>query len=135
MKMNYIELGQKALSRLKSTAERAQEIQAGLLREILYENRNTEYGRKYHFSAIKDMGEYQKNVPITFYDDYDTYISRMIDGEEDILTKAPADFFCISSGTTGEAKYLPLTEKELGGIKIYQRFYPENWPCIRLWRL
>ncbi len=135
--MNYIELGQKALSRLKSTAERAQEIQAGLLREILYENRNTEYGRKYHFSAIKDMGEYQKNVPITFYDDYDTYISRMIDGEEDILTKAPADFFCISSGTTGEAKYLPLTEKEhqifylyacgnvFGKVREYYKDLPE----------
>ena len=73
----------------------------------MYRNRETVYGRKYGFGAIETAGEFQKKVPLCTYGDYEDYILRMIAGEEKVLTEEPAVYYCISSGTTGDAKYLP----------------------------
>ncbi len=138
MKIDYAELGKKALLHLEDTAQRADLVQKCLLEKIISENCFTEYGKRYHFSAIKSISGYQEKVPITLYDDYEAYISRIVSGEGGVLVSAPSDFFCISSGTTGEPKYLPLTEKEhqlyyfyacgvvFGTVREYYRDLPEE---------
>jgi hypothetical protein len=61
------------------------EINLKLLNTIIDDNKNTEYGKKYNFSQIKTIDYYKKNVPLTKYDDYEPYINRMFDGENNIL--------------------------------------------------
>ena len=113
MKPDYKKLGQKATGRLKDTSENAVSIQKGLLAELIYRNRNTVYGRKYGFHRIEDVWAYQERVPVSAYEDYEDSILRIMDGEESVLTEEPSVYFCISSGTTGKPKYLPLTKTDL----------------------
>ncbi len=119
MKTNYGRLGQEALFALNSSSKQAESVQTRLLIGLLRRNQDTEYGKKYGFGEIKSPLEYQKMAPLSVYADYEGYIRRMIDGENGLLTKEPAIYYCISSGTTGEAKYLPLTETDLRLQYIY----------------
>lgn len=113
MKTNYGKLGQESLDLLKDTTERAVQVQMQLLSEMMRCNCETVYGKKYGFGEIETAWEFQKKVPLSVYGDYEDYILRMLAGEKHILTKEPAAYYCISSGTTGAAKYLPLTETDL----------------------
>lgn len=83
---------------------------AKLLKKILEDNRNTEYGEKYNFKDIKSIEEYQKNVPITDYDSYADYIYRMTEnGERNLLTAYDVVHYAKSSGTMGNPKRIPTT--------------------------
>ena len=136
MKTNYAKLGQEAMARLEASCSRAAFVQQALLEGLLRRNRDTVYGRKYGFNSIRSAEEYQRRVPVSSYRDYEAYILRMIDGEERVLTAERAAYYCISSGTTGEAKYVPLTETDLNIQCIYAysavfgmvREYYKDWP-------
>ena len=78
---------------------------------ICMANKETEYGRKYQFENIKSTTQYQKNVPLTTYDDYTEYIQRIGDGESSILTAEPVRMFELSSGSTAASKLIPYTSK------------------------
>ena len=119
MKTDYGKLGQESMDSLKATSKQAAAVQACLLSEIMRRNRDTVYGRKYGFGEIETAAEFQKRVPLSVYGDYEDYILQMIAGEEMILTEEPSVYYCISSGTTGEAKYLPLTERDLNIQYVY----------------
>jgi hypothetical protein len=110
---DYAVQGKKSLERLRATCAEADELQERLLIEWLHKNKDTEYGKKYRFSEIKNTDDFQRNVPVTDYSDYDAYISRIIGGENNILTAEPAVYFCVSSGTMGDEKYFPITETDL----------------------
>lgn len=119
MKTDYGKLGQEAMEALRTSAEQAAAVQTRILQEILCRNRDTVYGRRFGFGKLRSAGEFQKYVPLTGYGDYEDYILRMIAGEERVLTHDPAVYYCISSGTTGEAKYLPLTQADLELQYVY----------------
>ncbi len=109
MKTDYAALGNRALERLKSTCENADKIQNKILLEILDTNKNTEFGRKHGFSEIRSISDFQSKIPITDYGDHDKYFSRIINGEKNILTARDPIYFCVSSGTTGGEKFIPVT--------------------------
>ena len=53
MKTNYGKLGQESIDLLKDTSKRAAEVQMRILAELMHRNRETVYGKKYGFGAIK----------------------------------------------------------------------------------
>ena len=110
MKTDYERLGCEALERLEMSTKNADTAQTKFLLDWLNENKNTEFGKRYSFAQIKSVREYQKRVPLSNYEDYARDIERIIDGEENILTARDIVYFCISSGTVGDEKYIPLTE-------------------------
>ena len=95
--------------RFQRAANHVEETQANLLQKYLRANQETEYGRKYRFAEIKSVEQYQKNVPLTTYDDYAEYIQRIGDGESSILTAEPVRMFELSSGSTAASKFIPYT--------------------------
>lgn len=119
MKTDYGKLGRESMELLRDTSKQADEVQVRLLARIMERNCDTEYGQRYNFGEIRTAWEFQSNVPLSAYTDYEDYILRMIAGEEKVLTSEPAIYYCISSGTTGDAKYLPLTETDLKLQYIY----------------
>ncbi len=119
MKTDYAALGKQALERLRSTCESADKIQCEMLFELLYKNQDAEFGRKYGFSEIKSISDFQEKIPLSDYNDYSDYISRIINGKENILTVEDPVYFCISSGTTGMEKYLPLNKTDITLQYIY----------------
>lgn len=113
MGFNYSGLGSEALYRLRRQSFRAFEVQRQVLREIMLRNRNTEIGRQLGFAGIRSVQEYQSRVPVSEYHDYAGQIDRMLDGQTNLLTADDAVYFSLTSGTTGEPKYLPVTEADL----------------------
>ncbi|MCM1382813.1 MAG: GH3 auxin-responsive promoter family protein [Muribaculaceae bacterium] len=113
MKTDYERLGRESLERLEKSAKNAGSAQTKFLLDRLKENSGTEFGRRYGFAQINSVKEYQNKVPLSSYEDYARDIERIIGGEKNILTARDAVFFCISSGTVGDEKYIPLTEYDL----------------------
>ncbi len=83
--------------------------QMGTLFGIIRKNRDTEYGRRYGFSAIRTVEEYRRQVPVVTYEDIREPIQRMTEGCENVLTAEKPIMFTRTSGTTGEPKYIPVT--------------------------
>lgn len=89
------------------------EINFETLKNILHDNANTEYGIEHNFSKIETIEDYRKYVPLSEYHDFEKYIDRMYDGEQNILTAYPIEVFVFTSGTVGKPKLIPLTKKAL----------------------
>ncbi|AFM43381.1 GH3 auxin-responsive promoter-binding protein [Desulfosporosinus acidiphilus SJ4] len=82
-----------------------------VLKEIIEINKNTQFGKGHNFSCIKDEEQYKSNVPLSVYSDFQSYVERMASGEENLLTSEAVVFFGLSSGTTGNQKLIPITER------------------------
>ena len=119
MKSDYESLGSQALKRLRLTCEDADRMQIETLFHLLQTNKDTEFGKSHTFSAMESIADFQDRIPLSDYEDYAGQIARIISGESNILTAKDAIYFCISSGTTGKEKYLPLTEEDIRLQCIY----------------
>ena len=112
-------MGEPALREWKECCEHADSVQERLLLEVLDKNSGTEFGRKYNFSGMKSVEEYQALMPVTDYEDYEDFIDRGIRGERCLLTEDEPVFYCISSGSTHLPKYLPVTKEGILLQKAY----------------
>src|SRR5688572_2648757 len=95
--------------RFLHAAENMQETQAELLSRYIAQNKTTEYGERYHFSGIHSPSQYQTRVPLTTYDDYIEYITRIGVGVRSVLTNESVRMFELSSGSTAASKLIPYT--------------------------
>ncbi|MBR1735634.1 MAG: GH3 auxin-responsive promoter family protein [Firmicutes bacterium] len=94
--------------------------QTELLFKILQDNKDTEYGRKYNFADIKTIEDFRENVPVSVYDDYESYIERMAEkGERDLITVYPMQIYNKTSGTVGIPKKIPMTKQ---GVQAFQKY-------------
>ena len=105
--------GKIAVHLLDVASRQAVILQHKTLSELLEENRDTEYGRRYGFSGIHTAKEYKKRVPLTEYTDYRPYIRRMMEGETCLLSAHEPKHFAVTSGSAGEPKYIPVSQREL----------------------
>ena len=98
--------------------------QQQLLRQIMSQNRDTEYGRAYKFAAIQTIDDYRQNVPVVGYEAISHYIDRVTQGETNVLTAEAPLLFAQTSGTTGDPKYIPVTPtcRKGGGMKVWMHY-------------
>lgn len=96
------------------------------LEEILRDNRDTEFGKKYGFARIHTIEEFKRSVPLSDYHDYRNDIDKMHEGGENILTAYPLNCFATSSGTEGNIKYIPVTEEALARYGAWVETY-KGW--------
>lgn len=80
-----------------------------VLMKYIARNARTEYGLKYDFSAIKSIKNFRIRVPLSDYAMIKPYIDRMKKGQPNILTADRVTSFGITSGSTGEPKFIPIT--------------------------
>ena len=100
-----------ALRTFEQSCKSAADASQKQLLSILKDNADTEYGKKYHFSDISSVSEYKKQVPFSTFEDYEDFVSKMMQGKEKLLTAYPVSFYAHTSGTLGAAKHIPYTEK------------------------
>jgi hypothetical protein len=79
------------------------------LMSIVERNQNTEYGKEHGFSSVKSLKDWQKAIPVVTYEDLRERVERMTRGEKNVLTAEAPVMFAKTSGTTGQAKYIPVT--------------------------
>ena len=84
-------------------------IQQKKILEMVRKNADTEYGRRYGFGSIRNIADYQKQVPIVTYNDIKADIDRVVACKKNILTAEDPVMFAQTSGTTGDPKYIPVT--------------------------
>lgn len=127
--MNFVNLLLSILSFRARAFERATLDPMAAQRKILFEylgrNRNSEYGRKFDFAAIKSIEDYRRRVPLSDCETMRPYLERMARGERNILTSNEVVFFGATSGTTNKPKLIPSTKfsedrkAELTGLWAY----------------
>ena len=89
------------------------QAQEDKLAEIINRNADTVYGREHGFAAIRTVRDYQARVPVNTYETLKPYIDRVLVGEAGVLTADEPLMFATTSGTTGRAKYIPITPSYL----------------------
>jgi hypothetical protein len=89
------------------------ETQQKVFQELIFQAKDTVFGKDHHFSEIKTVEDFAKQVPIRDYEELRPYVDRMVKGEENILWKGKPIYFAKTSGTTSGAKYIPLTKESM----------------------
>ena len=109
---NY-QKGLEAYNLFEEETKNPKEISTNLLMRIVKDAENTEYGKKYNFAGIKTIEDYQKQVPVTVYDDITDYIEKIKNGNKDILTPYELSSLLLTSGTDKNPKAIPFTKRAL----------------------
>lgn len=110
--------------------------QREVLQELVTAAQYTEFGRKYRFSQLFSVKTFKQTVPVHEYDDLKPYISRMMEGEENILWNTPIEWFAKSSGTTSDkSKFIPVSKESLESnhfqaskdvLTMYYKNFPDS---------
>ncbi len=89
-------------------------IQEEVFRNLIDKGKNTLWGNKYGYEHINSLKDFQKQVPISTYEDLSPYIERIRKGEHNLLWPTETRWFAKSSGTTdSRSKFIPVTEDSL----------------------
>lgn len=118
-----------------------------MLFEIIKKSKNTVFGKKHNFDKIKTIKDFQKQIPIFHYKDFEPRILRMVKWERDITYPWKIDRFATSSWTTWEAaKYIPITKENLRtshfkwgleSLSLYVKNNPKTkffqWKWLVIW--
>jgi hypothetical protein len=104
-----------AMARFERATGDPAAAQAQCLRSVVRANEDTAFGRRHGFSRIGDVEGFRRRVPLHDYEDLRAWVARMVDGEAGVLTAEAPVMFATTSGTTGEAKLIPVTPSWLDG--------------------
>ncbi len=80
---------------------------------LIQQGSQTQFGKDHDFNAIKNYGDFKKQVPIRDYEALKPYIEKVLHGEVNILWKGKPAYFSKTSGTTSGTKYIPITKESL----------------------
>ena len=100
--------------------------------------KDTEYGRKHTFCAVKSYESFAENVPVNTYEELKADIDRMRHGERDVLWRGKVRWYAKSSGTTNDkSKFIPVSREGLqhvhyAGGKDAVALYLRNNPKSRI---
>jgi hypothetical protein len=94
----------------RRASSKVEETQQKILFNNIRENQSTAYGRRFSFSHIHRVSDYQAKVPLTTFDDYCDEVEQIGKGALNILTTSPVRIFEPSSGSTAPSKLIPYTD-------------------------
>lgn len=93
--------------------QQANGAQQRMLSYLVAVGAKTDFGRRHHFSSVKDYSAFKAAVKLVDYEDLAAYIELIADGKENVLWKGRPMYFCKSSGTTSGTKYIPVSQEQL----------------------
>ncbi|MHC1706219.1 MAG: GH3 auxin-responsive promoter family protein [Bacteroidales bacterium] len=129
-------LMKKRLHQIELFMKYPHDVQQEWLRKLLSAAKNTEYGRRFDFASVSNFEEFRDRIPINSYEDLKPYISRLRQGEQNLLWPSEINWFAKSSGTTSDkSKFIPVSPEALeechfkGGkdlLSIYCNINPDT---------
>lgn len=117
----------KALQFIEEMTKNCDSVQENVLAQILTQNAETEYLKKWNFRGAADRKTFKSKVPVISYEDLQPYIQRIVNGDRSpILSSHPISEFLTSSGTSaGERKLMPTIADEMDRRqKLYSLLMP-----------
>ncbi len=122
------------LSQIDLFRKAPMEVQESEFFSLIEEAQNTEWGKQYSYSGIRNIHQFQERVPVQGYEGFEPYINRLRKGEENLLWPGVTKWFAKSSGTTSsKSKFIPVTKVSLeschfrGGRDV-MALYNDNFP-------
>lgn len=85
--------------------------QQHFLKGMLQHYRHTARGKRYHIGEIRSVDEFCDRLPVTQYQDYEADVKRTSAGERNVLTPDSIRFITLTSGTTGQRKWIPVSNR------------------------
>ncbi|HUS67319.1 MAG TPA: GH3 auxin-responsive promoter family protein [Kofleriaceae bacterium] len=76
---------------------------------LMRKNADTEYGRRHGFSDITSPATYARRLPLMTPADLEPWVDRLMAGERKLLTAADPVYYVRTTGSTGNAKHVPIT--------------------------
>lgn len=107
----------------KPSFDNIEQIQWRVLKQKLDYSSKSELGKRYKFSEIESISDYQKNVPVHKYDDLKDYWTREYGGEKSVTINSKFKHFVMSSGTTGSKKIIPVSSLLLADMRKSQLYF------------
>ena len=105
---------QKELERHDNEAE---ELQAGVLKYLLANGKNTAYGRQHGMGGMNGYEDFAAGVPLNTYEELKAGIDRMRHGEANVLWPGVVKWYAKSSGTTNDkSKFIPVSHDGLKNL-------------------
>jgi hypothetical protein len=97
-------------------------VQRQVLLSKIRRNAGSRFGRDYGFDQIRSPEDFVRRVPILRYEDHRPYIERVMAGDLGAMFggRQRVHMFAMTSGTTAEPKYIPVTSHFL-------REYRRGW--------
>ncbi len=96
--------------------------QKAVLLQLLKKAKHTAFGLKYKFSQILESPDpvkaFQERVPVHDYDAmYNEWWNYLLKGHQNVTWPGGQNYFALSSGTTSNKKYIPVTRDMISAIK------------------
>ncbi|MDP5097865.1 MAG: GH3 auxin-responsive promoter family protein, partial [Flavobacterium sp.] len=86
------------------------EVQEELLFSLIKSAENTQIGKKYDFSSMKNYKTFSERIPVSTYEELDPLIEKTRQGEQNIFWPSNIKWFAKSSGTTNaKSKFIPVS--------------------------
>ncbi|KAK7263214.1 hypothetical protein RJT34_30801 [Clitoria ternatea] len=104
-----------ALQFIENMTQNTDNVQERVLDEILEQNSQTEYLKRFHLNGATDRDTFKSKVPVVSYEDLNCDIQRIANGDRSpIFSAHPISEFLTSSGTSaGERKLMPTIPEEM----------------------
>jgi len=101
--------------RWRQDAREARRSQSAVLARLLAQAARTDFGRDAGLDGARTVADLRRCLPIAGYDRAAPYVERVARGEVQALFPAGTrvHMFAMTSGTTGRAKYIPVTDRVL----------------------
>ncbi|WP_009632103.1 GH3 auxin-responsive promoter family protein [Synechocystis sp. PCC 7509] len=90
---------------------RTSAVQEQFLLSLLSAYQNTELGNAYKIGEIKTIDQFRSRIPVLPYSSYESYIERIANSEQNILTNDPVVYLNLTSGSTSKQKLIPVTKR------------------------
>ena len=103
--------------RIEAFKQHPVSTQRTLLRDLLSQAADTEWGRRYDFAEIAQASDvvaaYQERVPLHTYDDIEDDVLRVREGAADVMWPGTITDFAVSSGTVSDGKIIPISQETI----------------------
>jgi len=113
------------VARFLEKTQDARRTQADVLRRLMALNADSDFGREHHFSRIRTVEDFRRQLSISDYNLYRPYVERLKAGETSALL-GPENkllMFALTSGTTSGAKYIPITSQFMDDYRLGWRIW------------
>ncbi len=90
------------------------EVQEELLFNLIKSSENTQIGKKYDFTSMKNYATFSNRIPVSTYEDLELLIEKTRQGEQNVFWHSNIKWFAKSSGTTNaKSKFIPVSSEAL----------------------
>ncbi len=115
-------------ARFLATTVDCRRTQQDVLQRLLALNSDSQFSRDHRLSSAHTPGEFRKRLPITDYEYFRPYIDQLKSGNHSALlgSKSNLLMFTLSSGTTADSKFIPITKQFLDD-------YRRGWQIWGIW--